>query len=316
MPKLVLLFLISLTCSFAYGQTDSLTREEKMALDSMFKNDEFFNLMFKKKKSFFEISVGAGNQLLSTNNNNANAGELRSSFALVPGVSYTHKSGFGLALNSFFASDSGQFKPYQYSINPYFEHYGKSINLGIYYTRYIFNSSSNFSPNPFQNAFYGNLVYTKTFIEPGLSIGYASGQFTDSFLLAGTSIRRKLKVKLSDFSLSPYVQHNFYFYKLFSKEDGLSLTPSLMLVAGRQRVKLEEFKRSQLADFPRLRDYLKNRFESDSKFQLQSLAGSLTLKYQYKKFYISPNLYLDYYLPSTTGERLTTLFSVVAGFFL
>ncbi|HMK04363.1 MAG TPA: hypothetical protein VK489_09235 [Ferruginibacter sp.] len=314
MLKLTIFLLFFFSVSFALGQTDSLSKEDRLALDSMFQNDEFIKLMLGKKKSYFDIRVGAGNQLLSTKNNNVNAGALKSSFALIPVVTYNDKSGFGLALSSFFASDSGAFKPYQYAVNPYFEYYSRSVNLGVYYTRYIFNKSSGFSPNPFQNAYYFNFVYIKTFIEPGISLGYASGHFTDTFSLAGTN--RKIEVRLSDLSLSPYVQHNFSFYKLFSKHDGLNLTPSLMLIAGRQRAEAPGLNLSRLVSLPRIKEYLKNRFESDSKFQLQSVAGSLAIKYQYKKFYTSPGLYIDYYLPSTTEKRLTTVFSVTAGFTL
>ena len=310
MHKIFIFLLTLLAVSFVYGQTDSLTREEKLALDSMFKNDEFIKLMMGKDKSYFDIHVAGGNQLLSTTNNNSNAGQLKSSFALVPTIAYTHKSGFGLAVSVFFASDSGQFKPYQYAISPYFVYYGKSYNVALAYSRYIFNTASNFSPNPFQNDFYGSFVYTKTFIQPGLSISYSTGQFSDTVRVLG--VIRDVKVKVTDFSLSPYIQHDFYFYKLFSKEDGLSLEPCLKLIAGRQQLKVPGINR--IADRPRLKTYLKNRFEADSKFQLQSLAGSINIKYQYKKFYISPDLYVDYYLPSTTEKRLTTLFSVTAGF--
>ncbi|MEO6252112.1 MAG: hypothetical protein ABIO79_02365 [Ferruginibacter sp.] len=312
MYKFFLLLSFSTAVSYADAQTTPLTKEERRLLDSMFREDEFVKLIMGEKKSFFEIRVGAGNQLLSADNNNANAAGLTSSFVLTPAIDYHHKSGFGLAASVFFAADSGQFKPYQYAVNPYFEYYGKSVNVGVSYTRYIFNTGSNFSPNPFQNGFYGNLLYTKTFIEPGFSIGYNRGKFTDTFTI--NAIPRKLTVKLSDLSLSPYILHDFYFYKLFSKDDGLRFTPSLMLVAGRQQVKAPGLNSTRLDNFPRLQKILKNRFESDSKFQLQSIAASLALKYQYKKFYISPGLYVDYYLPSTTEKRLTTVFSTVMGF--
>jgi hypothetical protein len=315
MLKLTNLLLFLFSASAAFGQIDSLSKEDLRALDSMFKNDEFIQLLFaKKKRSYFDIHVGAGNQLLSISNNNSNAGGLKSHFTLTPGIAYNHKSGLGIAASSFFTSDSGSFRPYQYAINPYFEFYNKSVNLGIYYTRYIFDKSSDFSPNPFQNAFYLNFVYIRPFIEPGLALGYATGKFTDTFTLAG--IKRTLNVKLSDLSLSPYVQHGFYFYKLFSKNDGLSFTPAVMLVAGRQRARAPGLNFTRLLMHPRIREYLKNRFESDSKFQLQSIAGSLALKYQYKRFYTSPGLYIDYYLPSTTEKKLTTVFSIVAGFTL
>ncbi len=311
MLKTSLIFVLCLfTVALTYGQKDTLSKADKAVLDSMFKNDAFINLMKEKEHSFFDVRVGAGNQLLSTNNNNANAGESKSSFALIPSIAYTHKSGFGVAVSAFFASDSGQFKPYQFAINPYYEYYGRSFSAGLSYTRFIFNTSSNFAPNPFENDFYGNFLYTKTLLEPGLSATYDNGQYSDT-TVSPTGVVRQIKIKLSDFSLTPYVQSDFSFYKLFSKNDGLSLTPAIMLVAGRQQAKAPGLNR--IVNRPRLKAILKNRYEADSKFQLQSLAASVTIKYQFKFFYISPDIYLDYYLPSTTANRWTTVFSMVAG---
>ncbi|HNU89275.1 MAG TPA: hypothetical protein PKJ94_13325 [Ferruginibacter sp.] len=314
MHKILILLLAVFSTSLVHAQTDSLTKEERLALDSMFKNDEFVKLMMGpgKKKSYFDVRVNAGNQLLSTTNNNTNAGGLKSQFTLIPTVGYYHKSGFGLDLSAFCTSDSGSFKPYQYAINPYFEYNGKSVYAGVSYTRYITDKSSNLSPNPFQNSFYGNFLYTKSFIEPGISVSYASGSFTDTVTILSTT--KNVKIKLSDFSIAPYIQHDFYFYKLFSKNDRLNFSPSVLLIGGRQQIRIPGLNSGRILSFPRLRDRLKNRFESDSKFQLQSVAASLALKYKYKKFYVSPNFYIDYYLPSTTYDRLTTIFSVTTGF--
>ncbi|MBP6304069.1 MAG: hypothetical protein KA501_11840 [Bacteroidia bacterium] len=319
MHKIFVFLPVLLAVSFVYAQTDSLTREEKLALDSMFKNDEFFKLMMGpgKKKSYFDVRVNAGNQLLSTTNNNTNAGGLKSQFTLIPTVGYYHKSGFGLDLSAFCTSDSGSFKPYQYAISPYFEYNGKSVYAGLSYTRYITDKSSNLSPNPFQNSFYGNFIYTKPFIEPGISISYTTGDFTDSVEIRDIirGILRNVKMKISDFSIAPYIQHQFYFYKLFSKNDRLNFSPAILLIAGRQQVRIPGLDNERWVKyFPNLRRRLKNRFESDSRFQLQSVAASLTIRYMYKKFYISPNFYIDYYLSSTTEKRLTTVFSFVVGF--
>lgn len=301
-------------CSFAYAQTDTLsyTKEEMRLLDSMFKNDEFIKLMREgKNKSYFDLSIAVGNQSLSTTNNNSNAGQLKSSFVLIPGISYNHKSGFGLSVNAFLASDQTQFKPYQYAISPYFEYQFKSFDIAVSYTRYIFNTNAAFSPNPFQNNFYGNFQFTKTQIEPGIAVSYSNGEYNDTVRISG--MLRNLNIKISDFSLSPYILHNFYFYKLISKNDALNLTPALLLVVGRQQVEVPGFNRTRLSDYPRLREYLKNRFESDSKFQLQSIAGSVNVRYLYKGFYINPSLYIDYYLPETTYEKITAVFSFSAG---
>ena len=54
-PIFVLFFL--LTASAVYAQTDSLTKEERRMLDSMFKNDEFIKLMTKKDKNYLDVST-------------------------------------------------------------------------------------------------------------------------------------------------------------------------------------------------------------------------------------------------------------------
>ena len=314
MLKLLLLLFTFCFPSCINAQTDTtttFTKEDLRMLDSMFKTDEFINLMMKDKKSYLDISVGAGNQLLSTSNNNSNAGESKPAFTLTPGVAYNHKSGLGIAFNVFFATDNGNFKPYQFAINPYYQYYGKKISAGISYTRYIFNTGSNFSPNPFKNAFYGNFIFTKIFIKPGITIGYNNGTLTDTInIITGT---KKVVMKVSDFSVAPYIKHDFYFYELLSKADGLSFSPSLMLVAGQQQIKAPGLDNARLIAHPRLSNYLKNRFTSNSKFQLQSIAASIIFKYQYKNFYINPDIYLDYYLPSTTEKRFSCLFSITAG---
>ncbi len=53
--------------------------------------------------------------------------------------------------------------------------------------------------------------------------------------------------------------------------------------------------------------------ESNNKFQLQSVAASFDFTYGIGKFFLQPNLYLDYYLPETTTNRFSTIFSVTAG---
>jgi uncharacterized protein with PQ loop repeat len=53
---------------------------------------------------------------------------------------------------------------------------------------------------------------------------------------------------------------------------------------------------------------------ANSAFALQSLALSLSTAYTIGNFSISPNLYIDYYLPATTENRLSTIFSLTIGY--
>ncbi len=60
MLKYLLLLSFCFIAPVAKSQTDSLTKEEKRLLDSMFKNDEFIKLMMKKAKNYLDVSIGIG----------------------------------------------------------------------------------------------------------------------------------------------------------------------------------------------------------------------------------------------------------------
>lgn len=324
MRKIFVLLPILFAISFVYAQTDSLTREEKLALDSMFKNDEFFKLMMgNKDRSYFDINIGIGNGIFSLKNNALNAGQaVTSKLFYTPSIGYYHKSGFALTLNGFLTDDEGSFKLYQYAINPSYAYTGKTIAAGISYTRFIEGSTTNFDTNPFKNDFYGIVVYKKTWLEPGLAAGYSFGKqeeyFDTAFWLLNrvVHIRDTITTRLSGFSLMISATHKWDFYKLISKKDAIQLQPTLLLNAGSQRWNISHSS-SINNRRPLVQSYLKNRYgdgSTSASFTLQSMAFLAELTYYYGKFYCQPQLYLDYYLPSTTEKRLTTLFSVTAGF--
>jgi hypothetical protein len=53
---------------------------------------------------------------------------------------------------------------------------------------------------------------------------------------------------------------------------------------------------------------------SNNKFQAQSIGASLDFTYSVGKFYVQPNVYFDYYLPTTTSNRFSSIVSLTAGF--
>ena len=143
-----------MAASYVYGQTDSLTREEKRLLDSMFNNDEFIKLMMKKEVSYVDINIGAGNGTFSLKNNALNAGQSQTNkIYYSPSVGYYHKSGLALTISGFMASDNGDLKMYQYAINPSYTYSNKNLEAGISYTRYIEGSGASFAVSPFTNDF-------------------------------------------------------------------------------------------------------------------------------------------------------------------
>jgi hypothetical protein len=328
----ILIFLLAVFAnSFVYGQTDPLTREERRALDSMFKNDEFIKLMLYKDKSYFDVNIGLGNGIFSLNNNALNAAQsLTNKIYFSPSVGYYHKTGFALTLNGFISDNNGSLNMYQYAISPSYTYDKKNIAAGISYTWYIDGADAGFDVSPFKNDFYASVTYKKPWIEPGLAIGYAYGKeveyYDTSFWFSPPPpgipriihIRDTITTKLSGFSLTFSGTHKWNFYELINKKDAIQLQPTMLLNAGSQKWNTAHSS-SLNYRLPLVQNYLKRRYgdgSTSTSFNVQSLGFLAEVTYYFGKFYFQPQLYLDYYLPSTTEKKLTTLFSAVVGFSL
>jgi hypothetical protein len=336
MNKFLLLLFFLITAANTYGQTEPLTKEELRILDSMFRNDEFIKLMTGKDRSYVDVNVGIRNGIFSLKNNALNADQAQTDKVYYkPTVSYYHKSGLALGVSGFIASGEGSLKMYQYAITPSYTYSKKNFAAGISYTRFIEGSDPGFEVSPFKNDFYASAVYKKTWIEPGMALGFSFGKLTDyydsSFWYTPpppappTPILVHLKdtvtTRLRGLSFTLSASHTWMFWELINKKDGLRVLPTFMLNAGSQRWIVTHsnkiFARSNEVRYPRLVRALKNRFGGDSgseKFKLESAAFLAQLTWYYGKFYLQPQIYFDYYLPETTEKRLTTVFSVTAGF--
>ena len=328
MNKLLLL-LMSVIISFSVtAQTDSSAAANKAALDSMLNSDEFLKLMdsIDKPISFLNISVGIGNQLFSLNNNalNSQQADVKKLF-FTPAISYMHTSGFGLTVTSYVTSDNGSMQIYQTGITPSYDYTGKKITTGMSYTRYISNKSLSIAPSPYQNDAYAYIKTSKGFIRPKFSLGYANGKITEYFDSTFTvnvplpphnvHVIDTITTKVQDFSMSLSVEHSFNFENIFSKKDGITITPAFLATANSENLTTTHSSNLNKKR-PKIQTLLKSKFgtgSSSAPLELQSIAFSLDASYSIGKFYLQPNFYVDYYLPSTTYNRLTTVFSITAG---
>ena len=318
----LLFFLVILSNSVATAQIDSLSAKDKAMLDSMMANDEFLKLMQEKEKNTVDISVGLGNGAFSANNNAANATGVVNQLIFTPSVIYHIKNGFSFGLTGFLTNDSkGSLNLYQTGLSVAYDYYGKKVLTGISYTRYLSDQDKYNTKSLYQNDFYGYIKRAKGVLQPGLSLGFSNGNYKEasftSFIL-----KRLLRPdtlisgfdstnnKVSYFSASVSVEHNFSFYKLLSKKDELDFTPALIVNSGSD--KNTQTHTNKIYDRIRKLNTIK-KVESNNKFQLQSVAASFDFTYGIGKFFLQPNLYLDYYLPETTTNRFSTIFSVTAG---
>lgn len=328
MRKYLLLLCFSVVASSAVAQTDSLSKEDKRLLDSMFKNDEFINMLMKKDKNSLDVSIGIGNGAFSEHNNAANATEINKQLIYTPAITYRLKNGLSFGISAFITGDSSN-KPqiYQAALTAGYDYYGKTIRAGGSYTRYLGDQNKYNSKSLYQNDLYVYIKLAKGLFQPGISLGYVNGRYKEASyvtfqkpvrnpspppLITYTTVsgRDSTNNKTSYFSASATVGHDFTFYNIFSKKDKLDFTPTLMLNTGSD--KLTQTHTNKIFDRPVFSKRKKSTFSNN--FQLQSVAASFNFTYMVKKFFIQPVIYFDYYLPKTSYNRFGTVFSVATGF--
>ncbi len=330
MLKYLLLLSFCFIAPVAKCQTDSLTKEEKRLLDSMFKNDEFIKLMMKKDKNYLDLSIGIGNGAFSQQNNAANATEVNKQLIYTPAVTYRLKNGLSFGVSAFITGDSsGKPEIYQGALTAGYDYYGKTIYAGGSYTRYLSNQNKYNSKSLYQNDLYAYLKLAKGILQPGITLGYVTGKYKETNFVTFKRLihlpnpppngRDTLIIitgkdstdnKTSYFSAAATVGHDFAFYNILSKKDELDFIPTLILNMGSD--KLTQIHTNKVFDRPALSSRKKSDYSN--KFQVQSFAASLDFTYMIKKFFIQPIVYFDYYLPETTENRFSAIFSITAGF--
>jgi hypothetical protein len=317
----LLIFIIAAGFSVAVAQTDSLSAKDKAMLDSMMENDEFLKMMKEQSKNSVDISVGLGNGAFSSNNNAANATGMDNQLIFTPSIIYRTKAGFSFGITGFLTADSASsLKLYQTGLSAAYDYYGKKILTGISYTRNLGDKNYCNCNSIYQNDIYGYIKKAKGALQPGLALGYSNGEHKEANFVS--YIRKRVlrpdtlisgidstDNKSSYFSTSISVEHGFSFYKLFSKDDGLDFVPSIIINFGSD--KNTQIHTNKIFDLPIASK--RKRVQSANKFQLQSVAASFDFTYGIGKFFLQPNIYLDYYLPQTTAKRFAAIFSVTAG---
>jgi hypothetical protein len=315
----ITLLLLTAFAFTGYAQKDSLSRADKAALDSMLKNDAFLSLMKDVKKNSLDVTIGEGNGSFSAHNHAVNATGITNQVIFTPAVVYHTKGGFSVGVTGYVSSDSDGLSLYQTGINGAYDYLGKKVNAGISYTRYLSDQNKYNSKSLYQNDFYSYLKKAKGIIQPGLELGYTSGRYKEidlvkyrrPVIMDTVLVKDSTDNKASFFTVTASIEHDFTFHKVFFHEDELDMVPSLMLNAGNDKntsTTTNKLYEKLLAKSKR------QRITPTDKFQVQSVGASMEITYSVGKFLFEPNVYFDYYLPSTTSTRLSTIYSITAGF--
>lgn len=321
-------------------------------IDSLEKELDAFLGWYGKRaqNSYLQLSAGITNTQASIMNQALNAQQTAPIYTLQPSALYQHKTGLSVGYTGYYLLQPGNQSWVQHAITPGYYLSQKNWSAGLYYTRFFGNNRFNGIASPYQNDWYAFAGYDKSWIQPALALGYSTGRFTETNKTDSTvrinrpfprpdtlirfSIFDTLNIRLRDVSATLSFRHQFVFR---GKHSGnyYTLTPSLLLFFSQNNYEvtyssvsvLEPRTRLFLQDRPVLREQLvrqlqarfpginsSRNFLGSTQFQWQSVGLGIDAAAYWGKFFVNPNLYLDYYLLSGT-DKMRFFVSLQCGLF-
>ena len=304
---------------------DSIANDKRIeaSIDSILGNK-------KASESYFQVGFGIGNELYSIHNQVLNSKQTTPPFVLTPTVSYYNKSGFSIMANDYLLKENHSFGANQYSVTPSYETLpGSTFDFLFSYTHYFINDQYSLYSSPIQNDLYTSLIYKKSWLQPGLGLGYSAGVSKEAIKLDTTisGVKRNLydsiTNKLNSFIAVFSVEHNFGWNGVINKNDSISFVPILMLNVGSSATSVSNndnlvaalpanYTKTEInAVRTKLRQRIRKLTRQQSlSFGAESVGLDLLAAYTIGNFAIEPDIYFDYYLPQTTSNRLTEIFVV------
>jgi hypothetical protein len=122
---------------------------------------------------------------------------------------------------------------------------------------------------------------------------------------------------ISDFSVITSIRHDFYWLGVFSYKDHFRFTPQLSFISGTQKFGFNQSANTYATIVRNGANVLYNSedFYLDDQLDFQPLSMTMFIRgeYSFGKFFVQPQLILDYYFP-TKQDNFSSLFSVNLGF--
>lgn len=260
--------------------------------------------------SFTDINVGIGNGFFSPKKSVVANSQSRTYYSA--GAGYYHKSGLNISLQSSFIPDNNRFSLYQTVVSPGYNFTkSKKIGFGVSYFHYFIKDSLSFQTSPLLDEFYGYVKYKGGWLSAKLGIDYAFGK--EVLRPRPNFPNFTVTNKASDFTLFASADHSFVFEKLFNKADYFNLTPSITLIAGTSNYGTNLNFGKVIRNTTLLNRLQQSQSQSGSTgFQMQSLSFTINSEYDLSKFYIQPQLLLNYTLPKAQS-RFNLMYNLAIG---
>ncbi len=334
-------FLSALTGYSQTRPTDTIPQPgiEGLAVDTLLDYEDLMSDLgnfidsLLSPRSYFLASASASTGYFNYKNRAGTKIETKKQLLLSPVVGYYNKYGPGLTVSSNGTKSGAGFTLYQYIITPSFDFIqSRKWVGGISYSRYFDKDSVEFYLTPLQNELNAYFLYRKSWLQPGVSFTYGWGSSEEvkkqakiiKLLRENKPVRVPVIIttntqeSISDFSINASLRHSFYWLALSKHNDYIKFTPMLVFSTGTQKYGFNQTTSTPISrliakasgiDFGRKNVNLDN----TTKFQPLSLTLYIRPEYNIGKFFVQPQVLLDYYFPAA-DNKFTTIASLCAGF--
>jgi len=297
--------------------------------DELFRNFDAFMDSILSPHSYFLISLSMGKGYYNFQDKGSDVIRTEKKLNYLPALAYYHKDGLGLSATGYIVNDETGLNFYQFSFSPAYDYLkNKNFATGISFTKFITKDSLPFYTSPLQNEVYAYFTYRKPWIRPSVSVSYGWGSRSAyeqrEVFVQDLRLRRRGFIYInttetvSDFSLIASLRHDFYWLDIFTYNDHIRLTPQLSFTSGTQKFGFNQSSNTYTYG-PTLRNPTGNLYSSENiylddqiDFQPLSLTMYLRGEYSIGKFFIQPQLNLDYYFPAPSNN-FSALFSINTG---
>jgi hypothetical protein len=288
--------------------------------------DAFLDSMMKPRTMFI-VNVNAGYTYLNYQSSSTYYLEAEKEITLAPSVGYFHKSGLGLNVSTTIVDDGTKWNPYQFMVTgsyDYLKHENFLAGIGV--TRFITADSLAFYTSPLQNEAAVYFTWRKWRIRPSVSASYGWGsrkayeersEYITSLRLRPNGYTRvDTEESIKDFTVSASVRRDFYWLDVIGKNNMLRVTPQLIFTSGTQKFGFNQS--SKTYGYSRRNGsselYSADNFYLDDQlyFQPIALTGTLKTELTFGKFFIQPQVSLDYYFPAEE-KKMSTVFNMNVG---
>lgn len=311
-------------------KVDDWVLDSTIDYDLLLQDMEDFLDSIAMPHSYMLGSVAVGRGYFNFTNKSSAMLETRKSFTYTPTLGFFHKDGLSLTATGNVVNHDDKLDLYQIAISPGYDYLeNKNFATGFTYTRFFTKDSLPFYTTPIQNEVYGYFTYRKWWIRPTIAASYGWGSRTDyqerEELIQDLRLRRNgitrinSRESISDFSVIASVRHDFYWLDILSYKDHIRITPQLSFISGTQKFGFNQSANTYATIVRTGANVLYNSenvyLDDQLDFQPLSLTLFLRGEYSVSKFFIQPQVVLDYYFP-TSQNNFSTLFSVNVGFIL